>query len=156
VVPPAGKVGLLAKKRFSRVSSIGECEKLELQFGHVKTQLAIAELRLVPCNLTCGQTQSHTAKTSGSYESHDTTSNAAISATKTLITAWAFVFGSVALPGLFPSLATGILRRPGLLFIFLLTLVLTSFVYGDNYLYRQGMKRAKREPSDEDRRVAKT
>jgi len=75
---------------------------------------------------------------------------------RTLIVAWAFVFGSVALLGLFPSLATGILRRPGFLYIFLLTLVLTSFVYGVNYLYRQGMKRAKKEPPDEDRRVAKT
>jgi hypothetical protein len=73
-----------------------------------------------------------------------------------LIAAWAFVFGSVALLGLFPSLATGILRRPGFLFIFLLALFLTSFVYGVNYLYRQGMKRAKKEQPDEDRRVAKT
>ena len=75
---------------------------------------------------------------------------------RTLIAAWAFVFGSVALLGLFPSLATRILRRPGFLFIFLLTLVLTSFIYGVNYLYREGMKRAKKEPRDGDRRVAKT
>jgi hypothetical protein len=75
---------------------------------------------------------------------------------RTVIAAWAFVFGSVAVLGLFPSLATGILRHPGFLFILLLTLFLASFVYGVNFLYRQGMKRAQKEPPDEDTRVAKT
>ncbi len=72
-----------------------------------------------------------------------------------LIAAWGFLFGGVALLGLFPSLAIRVLR-PRFLFIFLFTLFLTSFVYGVYYLYRQGMKRAKKEPPDEDRRVAKT
>ena len=75
---------------------------------------------------------------------------------RSLIVAWAFVFGGVAVLGLFPTLATGILRRPRFLFIFLLALFITSFGYVVNYLYRQGMKRAKKEQPDEDRRVAKT
>ena len=46
-VPPVGKVGLLAKKKFSKVSLTWECAKAELHFGQIKTQLAMAELRVI-------------------------------------------------------------------------------------------------------------
>jgi hypothetical protein len=59
-----------------------------------------------------------------------------------LVAGWAFIFGSVALMGLFPKLATRI-PRPEFVFIFLFTFVLISLVYGVFWLYRQGMKRAK-------------
>lgn len=60
-----------------------------------------------------------------------------------LVAVWAFIFGIVALLGLFPKLATR-LPRPGFLFVFLFVFALVSFVYGVYWLYRQGMKRAKR------------
>lgn len=59
-----------------------------------------------------------------------------------LVAGWTFIFGSVALMGLFPKLATR-LPRSEFLFIFLFTFVLISFVYGVYWLYRQGMKRAR-------------
>ena len=59
-----------------------------------------------------------------------------------LVAGWMFIFGSVALMGLFPELATRI-PRSEFLFIFLFTFVLISLVYGVVWLYRQGMKRAR-------------
>jgi hypothetical protein len=59
-----------------------------------------------------------------------------------LVAGWAFIFGSVALMGLFPKLATRI-PRPEFVFIFLFTFVVISLVYGVFWRYRQGMKRAK-------------
>jgi hypothetical protein len=64
-----------------------------------------------------------------------------------LIAVWTFVFGSVALLGLFPKLAARV-PRPGFLFVFLFSLILISFVYGVYWLYRQGLKRAERNPPD--------
>ena len=64
-----------------------------------------------------------------------------------LVAAWVFIFGSVALLGLFPKLATR-LPRSGFLFIFLVIVVLISLVYGVFGLYRRGMKRAKTNSPD--------
>ena len=58
-----------------------------------------------------------------------------------LIAGWVFVFGSVALLGIFPKLATR-LPRPPFLFILLFTFVLISLAYGVFWLYRRGMNRA--------------
>ena len=59
-----------------------------------------------------------------------------------LIASWVFIFGSVALLGIFPKQLATRLPRPQLLFVFLFTFVLTSFVYGVIWLYRQGMEKA--------------
>jgi hypothetical protein len=59
-----------------------------------------------------------------------------------LVGGWVFIFGSVALMGLFPKLAT-LIPRPELVFIFLFSFVLISLVYGVFWLYRESMKRAK-------------
>jgi hypothetical protein len=58
-----------------------------------------------------------------------------------LLAGWAFIFGSVALMGLFPKLATRA-PRPGFLFIFLITFALVSLGWAVFSLYREGMKRA--------------
>ncbi len=58
-----------------------------------------------------------------------------------LIAGWVFIFGSVALLGIFPKLAIR-LPRSQFLFIFLFTFVLISLGYGVFRLYRQGMKKA--------------
>jgi len=60
-----------------------------------------------------------------------------------LVSGWAFIFGSVALLGLFPKLATRI-PHPEYIRIFLVPFMLVSIVYGVFWLYRQGMKRAKK------------
>jgi len=59
-----------------------------------------------------------------------------------LVVGWACIFGSVALMGLFPKLATRI-PRPEFVFVFLFTFALISLVYGVFWLYRQGMRHAK-------------
>lgn len=59
-----------------------------------------------------------------------------------LIGTWILVFGGVALLGLFPRLAARI-PYPAAIRPLLLLLILTSFIYGVIFLYRQGMKRAK-------------
>ena len=64
-----------------------------------------------------------------------------------LITAWASIFGSVVLLGLFPRLVTRV-PRPGFLFVFLLACMLISLLYGIFSLYRHGMKRAKPNSPD--------
>lgn len=66
---------------------------------------------------------------------------------RTLIVTWVFVFGGVALLGLFPRLAARI-PDPFLIRPSLLLLILVSTVYGVVVLYRHGMKRAKRNSSD--------
>jgi hypothetical protein len=58
-----------------------------------------------------------------------------------LVAGWAFIFGSVALMGLFPRLAR--IPRSEFVFIFLFTFALISLVYGVFWLYSKGMKRAK-------------
>ena len=60
-----------------------------------------------------------------------------------LITVWAFVLGGVALLGVFPGLATRV-PSPRFLFIFLLIILFISLLYGLQFLYREGMRRAKR------------
>jgi hypothetical protein len=59
-----------------------------------------------------------------------------------LVVGWAYIFGSVALMGLFPKLATRI-PRSEFVFVFLFTFALISLVHGVFWLYRQGMRRAK-------------
>jgi len=61
--PSAANSGLSVMKRFSRVSSTGECENFELQVGHLKIQLAIAGTPSLVCNLTFHPGRSHTVKT---------------------------------------------------------------------------------------------
>ena len=56
-----------------------------------------------------------------------------------LVAGWAFIFGSVALLGLFPRLVPRLPRPESFLFLF--AFVLLSLVYGVFWLYRQGMKR---------------
>jgi hypothetical protein len=58
-----------------------------------------------------------------------------------LIAIWVFIFGSVAILGVFPRLATK-LPRPHFMFVFLFTFAVVSLVYGVVWLYRQGMKRS--------------
>ena len=62
---------------------------------------------------------------------------------RALILVWVFVFASIALLALFPSLAVWI-PYPVLIRPFLLLLVLVSLAYGIACLYRKGMKRAER------------
>ena len=57
-----------------------------------------------------------------------------------LIALWVFIFACVALLGVFPRLATR-LPRPSFMFVFLLSFVLISLIYGVVWLYPQGMKR---------------
>jgi hypothetical protein len=66
-----------------------------------------------------------------------------------LIAGWAFIFGTIVLLALFPKMAARI-SHPSAIRPFLILFVLVSFVYGVVWLYRQGMKRAKRKlPGDD-------
>jgi hypothetical protein len=64
-----------------------------------------------------------------------------------LIAGWAFVFGAIVLLALFPKIVTRI-PHPNAIRPFLILFVLVSIVYGVVWLYRQGMKRAKRNSPD--------
>ena len=60
--PSSREAGLLAKRSFQSV--FDRSVKTELQFGR-QNPTSHRRTWLVACSLTCGQTQSHTAKTSG-------------------------------------------------------------------------------------------
>jgi hypothetical protein len=64
-----------------------------------------------------------------------------------LIAGWVFIFGGIILLAVFPKLATWI-PYPGAIRPFLIVFVLASLIYGVVWLYRQGMKRARRSGPD--------
>ena len=69
-----------------------------------------------------------------------------------LIAGLAFIFGTIVLLALFPKMATRI-PHPSAIRPFLILFVFVSLVYGVVWLYRQGMKRAKRKlPGDDSHR----